>query len=63
MTEPDRVPFIQRSRRALLASAAGMLGAALPLTQSDSARGAPAATTLHVLRPGAATLNASGPEI
>ena len=63
MTEPEHVPFTRRSRRTLLTSALGMLGAALPLAQSGSAQGAPASTTLHVTRRDVASLDANGPEI
>ncbi|MDQ2651548.1 MAG: tyrosinase family protein [Chloroflexota bacterium] len=63
MTEAERTPVTRHSRRVLLTSAAGMLGAALPLAQGDSAQGAPAATTLHVTRRDVASLDANGPEI
>src|SRR5687767_10300702 len=63
MNEPEHVSFTRHSRRALLASAGGLLGTALPRTQSDSTRGAPAAATLHVTRRDVATLDANGSEM
>lgn len=63
MTGPERAPSPRHSRRTLLASAAGVMGAALPFAQGRTASGAPAAATLHVTRRDVATLDPNGPEI
>lgn len=63
MIEPERSSHSRHSRRAVLTSAAGMLGAALPLASGGSVQGAPAAAISHVTRRDVATLDPSGPEI
>lgn len=63
MTEPQRAASARHSRRALLTSAAGILGAALPLAQGGATQGAPATTTLHSTRRDVASLDPNGPEL
>lgn len=63
MTEPERAPLSRHTRRALLTSAAGLLGAALPLGQGGSVQGAPPGPAGHVTRRDVASLDPNGPEI